>query len=91
MYIYNFIIFSILFFLGNDESVMDFTDDLTKLKIRKSQFNLSVSLTPGELTAIFDSPTTVQPKLNGTTLIFCYLSLKKKIVKSIKIFIFFVS
>ncbi|XP_050541479.1 nuclear pore complex protein Nup107 [Daktulosphaira vitifoliae] len=41
---------------SNNESVMDYTtDDITKLKIRKSQFNLSVSLTPGELTAIFDN------------------------------------
>lgn len=40
---------------------MDFTEDLTRLKIRKSQFNLSVSLTPGELSAIFDS-TTALPK-----------------------------
>lgn len=43
---------------------MDFTSDLTKLKLRKSQFNLSVSLTPGELSAIFDS-TSVQPQSNS--------------------------
>lgn len=50
-------------FIGNNESEMDFTDDITNLKLRKSQFNLSVSLTPGELSAIFD--TTVHPKLNS--------------------------
>lgn len=42
---------------------MDFTDNLTKLNLRKSQFNLSVSLTPGELSAIFDT-TTSQQKSN---------------------------
>jgi len=49
-------------FTDQNESLMDFTDDLTKSKLRKSQFNLSVSLTPGELSAIFDT-TTAQPKL----------------------------
>lgn len=52
---------------GNNESlidVTDYTDDLTNLKLRKSQFNLSVSLTPGELSAIFDT-TTTHPKLNS--------------------------
>lgn len=52
-----------MYFTGQNESQMDFTDDLTKSKFRKSQFNLSVSLTPGELSAIFDTPT-IQPKLN---------------------------
>lgn len=42
---------------------MDFTDNLTKYKMRKSQFNLSVSLTPGELSAIFDTAV-AQPKSN---------------------------
>lgn len=42
---------------------MDYTDDVSKLKINKSQFNLSVSLTPGELSAIFDT-TVALPKLN---------------------------
>lgn len=50
-------------FIGQNESQLDFTDDLSKLKFRKSQFNLSVSLTPGELSAIFDT-TVAQPKLN---------------------------
>lgn len=40
---------------------MDFADGLTKLKSRKSQFNLSISLIPDELSVIFDS-TSVQPK-----------------------------
>lgn len=50
-------------FTGQNESQLDFTDDLSELKFRKSQFNLSVSLTPGELSAIFDT-TVAQPKLN---------------------------
>lgn len=48
---------------ANNES-MDFMDDVTRLKLRKSQFNLSVSLTPGELSAICDL-TTIQPKSSG--------------------------
>lgn len=48
---------------------MDFTDDLTKLKLRKSQFNLSVSLTPGELSAIFDS-TKAQTQSNCKAILF---------------------
>lgn len=48
---------------GSNESQLDFTDDLSKSKFRKSQFNLSVSLTPGELSAIFDT-TVPQSRLN---------------------------
>ncbi|CAI6351545.1 unnamed protein product [Macrosiphum euphorbiae] len=48
---------------SHDESQLDFTDDLSKSKFRKSHFNLSVSLTPGELSAIFDT-TVAQPRLN---------------------------
>lgn len=51
-------------YIGIDESRVDFTDNLPKLKLRKSQFNLSVSLTPGELSAIFDTNIT-QPKSNS--------------------------
>lgn len=53
---------------------MDFTEDLTKLKLRKSQFNLSVSLTPGELSAIFDT-TKVQTQSNCKNLTFYSLIL----------------
>lgn len=63
-----FLLLSICILTGNSESLLevtDFTDDdLTNLKLRKSQFNLSVSLTPGELSAIFDT-TTAYPKLNS--------------------------
>lgn len=48
---------------GQNESQFDFTDDLSKLQFGKSQFNLSVSLTPGELSSIFET-TVAQPKLN---------------------------
>lgn len=42
---------------------MDFTDHSTNCNMRKSHFNLSVSLTPGELSFIFDT-TAAQPKSN---------------------------
>jgi len=64
-----------VYFTGNNES-MDFADDLTRLKLRKSQFNLSVSLTPGELSAIFDS-TSVQPEFNSKFNILYFLGKTK--------------
>jgi hypothetical protein len=42
---------------------MDYTNDISKLKINKSELNLSISYIPGELSAIFDIPIS-QPKLN---------------------------
>lgn len=51
------------FFFIDNESVMDYTEDFTKFKLRKSQINLSISLSPGELSAIFDTVNT-QPKSN---------------------------
>lgn len=48
---------------------MSYTEDLTKLKLRKSQFNLSISLTAGELSAIFDT-TKVQTQSNCKNLTF---------------------
>jgi len=56
-------LYNMCIFTGQNESQLDFTDDLSKSKFRKSQFNLSVSLTPGELSAIFDT-TVPQPRLN---------------------------
>lgn len=71
MFFLNFIFYFFVLCTGNNES-MDFMDDVTRLKLRKSQFNLSVSLTPGELSAICDL-TTVQPKSSGKVKILYFI------------------
>lgn len=71
----------VIIFTGGNESEMDFTENLTMSKLRKSQFNLSVSLTPGELSAIFDT-TAAQPKLN-CKIYNCYSFLQKCMLQSI--------